>query len=178
MTTGFRMWRLAPVIAIVALIASPAHARQVRVPETGYPALTIEVPDDWTTGPRPGGFTGGVMVRPPERTAGVQAYIVEASMPPEATAGAEINLEINGVPVKAQATTISGLRAFRFGYTQEQDGMTLTMSSIRIIVDDGHVANVSTMTTGRASSAVKAQVSAILESAKVVTAPNEKGEGQ
>lgn len=155
-------------VAIALLSVASADAREVRVPESGFPAAVLELPDDWTVEMMQGGTAN---IQPPGRKAGVMAQVVEASLPPGTFDQAEIVMSMNGVPAKGQAITVSGLRAFKFVATQTQQGTTGTMTTVEVMIDNSHLAIVSTMTTDQTPAEYKTQAGSIIESMKIVTGP-------
>jgi hypothetical protein len=162
------MGKLIAALAALALMCAPAAAREVRVPETGFPAVTLEILDGWTVQPNPSGMTG---VQSPAQEVSMGFIITQTEGTPEDMA---IRTE-GGTMIKGQAMTVAGLPAYKFVDSRTQEGVTGTMTMVAVVLDAKHIATLNMVTTNMTPENVKAQAEAIIAGVKVVAAP---GNGQ
>jgi hypothetical protein len=149
-------------------VSTPASAREVRAPESGYPAITFELPDGWTIET---GAKGEFSVRPAGRKQELIGFdIIEGTVPP----GGNLVMHMNDKPIRGTPATVGGLRAFKFVDVHSPfPDVTNTLATTAIVVDDRHIAVCNMLLTSQTPIDIKAQAEAIVASIKVVAAPRE-----
>ena len=97
--------------AIVALTVTLAVAREVRIPDTGLPAVTFDLPETWTTR-----LTDqGVVIAQPAGRQSDFDVVTNTEVPPAAFQdGADMDMVENGRTVTAIHIMISGLHAYKY----------------------------------------------------------------
>jgi hypothetical protein len=160
-----KAWLIALVIALG--FAGAAEARQLRWPETGTPAITVEIPDEWTSKPDTRGVN--LLLISPTGNVSFSIYLGKVAAAPDSLS-----------QLAAAVKTSLGPRALSF--VRESEGAFLTYASevyigvmsdrdLRVTfyrIDAANIGSISTITSQVATTAEKAQGAAVFNSIRVI----------
>jgi hypothetical protein len=152
-------------------LAAAAEARQVRWPATGTPAITVEVPDDWTNAPD----TRGVNLLLRNATGAVSFSIYLGKVPAQpGDLGMLASAVKTSLGPSVQSYALEGPGTFR-GYVSEvynaaisRDGKIAQTRLTFYRIDDANIGSVSLLTGSTATAADKAQAAAVFDSIRVI----------
>lgn len=118
-----------------ALLSLPATARDLRFPETGEPAFTLLLPDNWKSSLDP---NGNLQLANPESTATFSLSLVEAPLRPE-----QLDVLARAIVTSWESKTpteISGRPGYRYhAHLARPDGVKVRVEITLVVADATHV---------------------------------------
>lgn len=142
MTSLFRQPILVVLFFGLAWLTSlSALAKDVRFPESGVPAFTLVLPDDWSTQPA---AQGNLLVLSPSRSAVLVLFIAASTDTLDKIAKEAMVTAPAVASGRKEPTEISGCEGSTwFGIMKNSTNLTLNLEMSIVRIDEGHVGSAS-----------------------------------
>jgi hypothetical protein len=128
-------------LALAWLAPLSALAKDVRFPETGFPAYVIVLPDDWTT---QAAEQGNLLLFSPNRTTVMVVLMAESNEPLDKIAKEALELAPAVPDGRKEPTEISGCEGFTwFATMKNANNLTLNLEMSIVRIDPEHVSSAS-----------------------------------
>ncbi|HEY2070106.1 MAG TPA: hypothetical protein VGG48_11170 [Rhizomicrobium sp.] len=151
----------------VFLAASAAQGRDVRLPDSGYPAFTLTIPDDWATQAVSG---GGQITFPPNHTTVVTTEFDTYSGAIDDFAASIIKAVGADPPVRVADATVSGFKGVIYQSSMTNGaGVRGNMRMTVVQIDSQHYAVYASIEADGVSAADAAAAANVISSVGIVT---------
>ncbi|HEY2070105.1 MAG TPA: hypothetical protein VGG48_11165 [Rhizomicrobium sp.] len=155
------------VLALMALcFAASAQARDMRFPDTGFPAVTYTIPDDWTATPD---GDGNMILVSSDHTSAISVTVTAGGGGLDDMATQAMAVAKAAPPRKGEPISISGADGFVYYSTMSNSsGMAITVKMMAVKPDANHFVTFSLLNPTSATADQIAAGSAVMSSFQVV----------
>lgn len=153
------------VLAVLcgAFASGLARAREVRFPQTGDPAFTLQIPDDWTSRLDD---DGNMIVTTADKSAGFSFSIVTYKGKLDDAASEMMQAAKAEPPVNMGADSISRYRGYDYDTTMtNSSGVHLKVHTVLVKLDPKNIASATMITDSAISPEQMRSAEAVLKSA-------------
>lgn len=161
--------RIMLFVCAAAMLAATVHAREVRLPSTGSPALIFQVPDDWIVGDERGAWIINVVNALPSSVA-FSITITADSREPEEYITQEMTKAGGDEPVHVGKAKVGGFDADVFESTGlSPSNQQLHLQHIVAHIDAGYLLAVTKITAPNGDPKEIAQAEELIKSMRIVS---------
>jgi hypothetical protein len=156
------------VLALLALcFAASAQARDVRYPDSGFPAVTFTIPDDWAANPD---SDGNIIVVSADRATAIAMTVATGGGSLDEVAFGSMKVAQAAPPRRGEPVSVSGFSGFAYYSTMTNDAkVNLNVKMIAVKPDAQHFVTFSLISLNEATPEQMEAANAVMTSVQIVT---------